>query len=374
VTRPADEHNYDNNEYDDRNFFSFVSDPPSLLWQSRWPVVAIQTTPPAGCSGINVGPPWWTSYQPGCPSSSAPQLNWLEVACRYVPRQAPSGTHGQVSPYSGPWRGNMCNDIIEIHHHPPAGSACRVANPSSADGVEGPAAPRGAGSPPVMASCAPRLRPFPPMTQSARGDPVAKPPNDWCLQRPLTAPAKGHTGRLRCTRPAHRHSAYLVYERRGSRTPVVRPICVDTTRRGAIVSPSARSAKPGDGKHKGVLLGGGCRGPGKGPPPRPPGRTLPGRRPVYLPAASGLVLYTDGPDRPGGNPSRRHVAPTDFPRTTVPRLFCLHQAVRLVCARRRRVSSAHARARRAGCPGNNQTHTIVHAYNGHPFRIRTFPF
>ncbi len=225
------------------------------------------------------------AFQTSLLPQELPQLDGLEVACRYVPAK-PLVTHGQgiQTQVGGDWY-----DIIPL-------SAGRVG--IVIGDVEG----RGARAAAVMGQLRAALRAF------AQDD---KPPaeilrklDEWCR---TLSPAKGDPGAsdapmVSCT--------YLVYDA-WSRTLSFANAGHDAPL--LIVDGEVGELEM---EHKGVLLG--MRG--KGLPALPPYR----EETRYLPAGSGLVLYTDGLTDRRHRPDGLGTYSEDDAR------LMLHQAVRRV--------------------------------------------
>jgi PAS domain S-box-containing protein len=198
------------------------------------------------------------AFQTSLLPQQLPQLDGLEVACRYVPAK-PLVTHGQgiQTQVGGDWY-----DIIPL-------SAGRVG--IVIGDVEG----RGARAAAVMGQLRAALRAF------AQDD---KPPaeilrklDEWC--RTLST-GKGQAGDLDAPDAPMVSCTYLVYDA-WSRT-----LSFANAGHDAPLLIVGGEVGELEMEHKGVLLG--MRG--KGLPALPPYR----EETRYLPAGSGLVLYTDG--------------------------------------------------------------------------------
>ena len=225
------------------------------------------------------------AFQTSLLPQQLPQLDGLEVACRYVPAK-PLVTHGQgiQTQVGGDWY-----DIIPL-------SAGRVG--IVIGDVEG----RGARAAAVMGQLRAALRAF------AQDD---KPPaeilrklDEWCR---TLSPAKGDPG---ASDPPMVSCTYLVYDA-WSRTLSFANAGHDAPL--LIVDGEVGELEM---EHKGVLLG--VRG--KGLPALPTYR----EETRYLPAGSGLVLYTDGLTDRRHRPDGLGTYSEDDAR------LMLHQAVRRV--------------------------------------------
>ena len=198
------------------------------------------------------------AFQTSLLPQQLPQLDGLEVACRYVPAK-PLVTHGQgiQTQVGGDWY-----DIIPL-------SAGRVG--IVIGDVEG----RGARAAAVMGQLRAALRAF------AQDD---KPPaeilrklDEWCR---TLSPAKARADDPGAPDPPMVSCTYLVYDA-WSRT-----LSFANAGHDAPLLIVGGEVGELEMEHKGVLLG--MRG--KGLPALPPYR----EETRYLPAGSGLVLYTDG--------------------------------------------------------------------------------
>ena len=228
------------------------------------------------------------AFQTSLLPQQLPQLDGLEVACRYVPAK-PLVTHGQgiQTQVGGDWY-----DIIPL-------SAGRVG--IVIGDVEG----RGARAAAVMGQLRAALRAF------AQDD---KPPaeilrklDEWCR---TLSPAKGEAGDLDAPDAPMVSCTYLVYDA-WSRTLSFANAGHDAPL--LIVDGEVGELEM---EHKGVLLG--VRG--KGLPALPTYR----EETRYLPAGSGLVLYTDGLTDRRHRPDGLGTYSEDDAR------LMLHQAVRRV--------------------------------------------
>jgi PAS domain S-box-containing protein len=228
------------------------------------------------------------AFQTSLLPQQLPQLDGLEVACRYVPAK-PLVTHGQgiQTQVGGDWY-----DIIPL-------SAGRVG--IVIGDVEG----RGARAAAVMGQLRAALRAF------AQDD---KPPaeilrklDEWCR---TLSPAKGHASGLDAPDPPTVSCTYLVYDA-WSRT-----LSFANAGHDAPLLIVGGEVGELEMEHKGVLLG--VRG--KGLPALPTYR----EETRYLPAGSGLVLYTDGLTDRRHRPDGTGTYSEDDAR------LMLHQAVRRV--------------------------------------------
>jgi PAS domain S-box-containing protein len=198
------------------------------------------------------------AFQTSLLPQQLPQLDGLEVACRYVPAK-PLVTHGQgiQTQVGGDWY-----DIIPL-------SAGRVG--IVIGDVEG----RGARAAAVMGQLRAALRAFAQDDKSPAE--ILRKLDEWC--RTLST-GKGQAGDLDAPDAPMVSCTYLVYDA-WSRT-----LSFANAGHDAPLLIVGGEVGELEMEHKGVLLG--MRG--KGLPALPPYR----EETRYLPAGSGLVLYTDG--------------------------------------------------------------------------------